>query len=468
MDRRKFIETLGKAGMLALFPGYTLADPVGAAQHAVFLTPADGDYALHTDLFNKRIHREPKVIAVCFDEAGVQEAIDMAKQRGLPVAVRSGGHSFEGFSLNDGGLSIDLMFMNDHKLLSDGQYHVEPACRLMQMYEYLIPQGRLVPTGSCGMVGMAGITLGGGYGIFSRQQGLACDWLRRIRLVDGNGDVHEVERGSDLFWACCGGGNGHFGVVTQLQFETTKAPPRISRHVFKSSKLSAQAVASLARLWFSLTAELPGEAFSAFVQSGRNLTILVTDTAPEMTPALASVLKQLEKAMEQRQPDRSEELLPGIRRYYGKLTPLNFKNASAGYYRGYGDIEHVAEQVFEKVIDTPELLFQINTLGGAIKKPPISGDLGCYAHRDYSYLGEIQSYWEDPAKEVRAVTGVAEVQRLLASAGVSAHYVNYPDIGFANWQMAYYGETNYRRLQAIKKRHDPENRFQYAQSVRLP
>lgn len=468
MNRRQFMRFIAQIGVLAAYSKFVVASQLPVSKDVVFLTPKDTDYPLHTTLFNKRIVRHPNIIAVCFSEKGVQSAIALAREQNLPVAIRSGGHSFEGFSLNDGGLSIDLTRMNSYKLLDNNQFVSAPACRLREVYEYLIPQGRLIPAGSCGMVGVAGLTLGGGYGIFSREHGLTIDWLKRIRIVDGLGKIHEIEQGSDLFWACRGAGNGNFGVVTQLQFATLQAPSHISRYQFKAINLTPQRLIKIAKLWFSISAQLPNEAFSAFVHNGKSLNILVTSTLNTLTPGMSDLLKQLEQAMDKRQPDKQQELLPGIRRYYGKLSPLNFKNASAGYYRGYADIENVAEKIFETVINNSGLLFQINTLGGAIRKPQQADASGCYPHRDYAYLGEIQSYWENPPQEKGALVAAAKVQQLLASNGINAHYSNYPDINFDNWQAQYFGAANYTRLQAIKKQYDPDNVFRYPQSIRLP
>lgn len=466
MNRRQFMRFVALTGVLAAYPKFAVASRLPSSQDVVFLTPADSDYPTHAELFNKRFLRHPKIIAVCFTDKGVQSAIALAREESLPVAVRSGGHSFEGFSLNDDGLSIDLTRMNSYRLLDDGRFVTQPACRLMEIYESLIPQGRLIPAGSCGMVGIAGLTLGGGYGIFSREYGLAIDWLRRIRLIDGLGKVHEVEQGSDLFWACRGAGNGNFGVVTELQFDTLKAPSHISRYQFKAVNLTPQRLGKIAKVWFSISAQLPNEAFSAFVHNGKSLNILVTSTLSRATPSMNDLFRQLEQVMDRRQPDKQQELLPGIRRYYGKLTPLNFKNASAGYYRSYADIEDVAEQIFETVSKGNGLLFQINTLGGAIRRAGQSNAYGCYPHRDYAYLGEIQSYWENPAHETGALAAVARVQQLLAGNGINAHYGNYPDINFDKWQTQYFGGENYTRLQAIKKQYDPDNVFRYPQSIR--
>jgi FAD/FMN-containing dehydrogenase len=314
------------------------------------------------------------------------------------------------------------------------------------------------------MVGVAGLTLGGGYGLFSRQHGLTCDSLLGLRIVDGTGKVHDIADGSDLFWACRGGGNGHFGVVTQLRFDTVSAPRRMWRHVFRAANLTPPRAASLAETWFALAAELPNEAFSAFVLNHRRLTVLVTSALDGEPPSVTRALRKLEATMDQRVARLQEELMPGIRRYYGKLSPLYFKNASAGYYRGYDDIRPAALRVFEIVGQTPELLFQINTLGGAIDNSAMTGKTA-YAHRSYGFLGEIQSYWDEPKREQTAIDAVTRAQRLLKTAGVRAHYCNYPDIEFSDWVRSYYGEQGHERLLTVKKAYDPDRLFRYPQSI---
>lgn len=464
MNRRGFLRALSSAA-LAAYPGFALAERLPSTNDVVFLTPRDSDYQQYAVLFNKRIIRRPQIIAACFNESGVRQAVTQAGEQGLPVAIKSGGHSFEGFSLNDGGLSIDLTHMDAHRLTDDGRFVARPACRLMQVYEYLVPRGRIIPAGSCGMVGIAGLTLGGGYGLFSRQHGLTCDALRSIRLVDAKGDIHVAKEGSELMWACRGGGNGHFGVVTELEFATVPAPSKIWRYLFKTKNASAEKLGELLRIWFDLAPELSNEAFSAFVLDKNGLRVLITSTSEAPDARLAQVLKRLQAVMDKRYPDRQEDLLSGIRRYYGKLAPLYFKNASAGYYRQYEDIKLAARQVLDIVINTPELVFQINTLGGAIATAG-SDASACYAHRKYPFLGEIQSYWEDPRQEQRATLAVGNVQALLKGCGVNAHYCNYPDKGFENWHAAYYGSENYARLRAMKKQYDPQNLFRYEHGVR--
>ncbi len=462
-QRRALLGGLAGAAVSLAWPGFVLAEP--ARGNVLFLRPGDKGYDDHTFLFNTTLVRRPALVAVCLDEEGVLQAVARARSEGLPVAVKSGGHSFEGFSLNDGGFVIDVSFMTSQELRPDGQYAADPACRLMQAYEYLVPLKRLVPLGSCAMVGIAGLTLGGGYGIFSREHGLACDALQSLRIVDGRGELHEVGAGSELFRACRGGGNGNFGVVTRLQFETVSAPAQLWRHFFKVRNITAKRALECAAAWFDATRQLPETAFSAFVLNHTTLNILVTNSAPGISPELAAILKRLESITDQRFPDRMEDPMHGIRRYYGRMAPLPFKNASAGYYRGFDDLRAAAPALFADVVSTPGLLYQINTLGGAIAAKD-DGTRTAYVHRDANYLGEIQSYWENPADEGRLRKAVAAFELRLGENGIRDHYCNYPDLAYTDWATAYYGREGYARLQKVKARYDPDNLFRHAQSVR--
>jgi len=462
-QRRTFFGNLAGAAIAAAWPGFVFAETPGSG--VVFLRPNDSGYGEHTYLFNKCIVKRPALVAVCMNEEGVRTSVMRARTEGLPVAIKGGGHSFEGFSLNDSGFVIDLSMMASQQLGVNNRYVVEPACRLMQIYENLVPQGRLLSAGSCGMVGIAGLTLGGGYGLFSRQHGLACDSLRRLRIVDGRGELHEVSEGSELFRACRGGGNGNFGVVTQLQFDTIAAPEQLWRHLFKVQDIDAKRANECAKMWFDITKQLPNSAFSAFVLNHKTLTILVTNSAAETSPELTAALERLENISDKRFPDLKEELLRGIRRYYGKLAPLYFKNASAGFYGGYDDIGAVAQELFEQVIATPGLLYQINTMGGAIADRD-DGTHTAYAHRRANYLSEIQSYWGNPKDEPRLRKAVGTFEIRLRDNGIHDHYCNYPDLAYKDWPAAYYGEAGYQRLRKVKAQYDPDNIFSYAQSVR--
>jgi FAD/FMN-containing dehydrogenase len=463
IDRKKFL-TLGA---LALLSGNRIAKgALGSAPGTVappknILRPGSPEYERLRAGYNLRIDRRPRAIAPCATAAEVSAAVRYASDQNLPVAVKSGGHSFEGFSSNDDGLVVNLAAMNAVEWLDDTTVRVGPACRLDALYDAILPRGRIIPGGSCGGVGIGGLSLGGGYGLFSRQFGLTCDSLMEVTMVDGSGKVRSSRDDADLLRACRGGGNGHFGVVTAMTFRTHAAPEMLRSHRFKAGKLDTARATELLKRWFEIVATLPDTAFSAFVLNGPYLTILVTDTA-DTAGATDAALAKL-KAITDRQPKPGiAPLATGIRNYYGRSQPLWFKNASAGMLRGYADIAAATPAAFAKVVATPGMIWQCNTLGGQITRA--NSAESCFPHRAKPFLAELQAYPIKDADRPLLLKRFAEVQAIFREAGVRDHYANYPDLAFKDWETAYYGDTA-AFLRRMKRRYDPENRIRHPQSL---
>ena len=417
--------------------------------------------------FNSRFSRKPAIVAACETESGVQSAIRHARKLDLPVAVKSGGHSFEAFCVNDGGLSIDLTGMKQMRYEPKSDvFSVGPGAKLREVTEFLLGRGRLLPAGSCGGVGIGGLTLGGGYGLFAREFGLTCDHLIGARMVDGAGEVHDTSGGKDggLLRALRGGGNGNFGVVTELRFKTQVAPPQLHAIRYKYHGLEAEVVIQRLRAWFSATQEFDRQTFGAFVLNGRSLTLLVTTTSRKGWAGAEAVLtKFLPKPSGKNRSVATSELGKAVKRYEGRPNPLPFRNASAGYYRKFEDIAAALPEVVDLVARNQGAMFQINTLGGKIAEPEVASS---YVHRDYGYLGEVQAYWSKPDREASLLATVAKIQAALKKAGITAHYRNYPDASFEDPLVAYYGEKTLGFLEMLKREYDPENVIRHAQSVK--
>ena len=435
--------------------------------HLYFLRPQDAAFAAHKQIFNRRITLVPRLIAVCLTAKGIQTAMQYAAAKGLPVSVKSGGHSFEGFSLNQDGLLLDLSLMRAITYNpSTKSMLVEPGAKLGDVYAYLAKFGRMIPAGSCGGVGVAGLTLGGGYGFFSRRLGLTCDSLTEVQLVDGKGKLHGSKNNPELLWACKGGNNGNFGIVTALRFNTHAAPQTFTHYRFKFRGLDTKKMLVLAERWFLSMQTLPDTCYSSWVLGPAHLTVLVTDTAPKATAPLQAILKRLAVDATEVQPARQDAFLRGIQRFRGGLEPMYFKNVSTGYYKSFADIKGVLATIHPLMAKSnlKTNLLQINTLGGAIQTG-VDPKTAAYPHRQYAFLGEFQVYYDRASQTPAAETLVNQVQHKFTQAGIKAHYCNYPDVGIKDWQHAYYAES-YPRLQALKRTLDPQNLIRHPQSVR--
>lgn len=457
MKRRTFLKATA-AALTALYPGYVVS--ASSSADVTFLTRKDAAFNSMRQPFNKRIRLQPEIIAVCKNEAGVQQAVNYARELGLSIAVKSGGHSFEGFSLNDNGMVINVSALKQIQLDNKNQLTCGPGVILAQLYTYCLPRERLVPAGSCGTVGLAGLTLGGGYGLFSREFGLTCDYLTGVRIVTAKGEVIDSDDMPELLWACKGGGNGHFGVVTELRYDTVQAPTTLYQYRLRSYKVSPGKAVSLAKVWFDHTASLPEEAYSAFIYNGKTLTYMLTSTRE--TPGLLKIISQLEKYMDKNAGLKPDPLMRGVQYYYGQSKPLYFKNISGGYYKNFGDVESFIAKAFTMVKNNKGMLYQINTLGGKINRPPTDS---AYPHRDVNYLGEVQYYWDKASGEDHALAQMKTIQAMIKQGGVNAHYANYCDINIDSFEKAYYASA-LPRLKQLKAKLDPGNRFNYPQSIK--
>lgn len=430
----------------------------------IFYKKEDANYEKLRGGFNKRVQKYPLVIAQCKTQNGIAAAVKYAKENKLAVSIKSGGHCFEGFSSNDNGLVINLSLMNKVSFLENDLLSVQPGCTLSQLYDTILPKGKIIPAGSCGGVGVGGLTLGGGYGFFSRKYGLTCDSLQSLTLIDGNGDIHSSNDKPDLLWACKGGGNGNFGVVSELIFKTHNTPAHFTSHRFKALKVDAARVQTILEQWFILTKDLPQSCFAAFVHNGKTLNILLTDY--ENNAATVEQFKNILTSLVDKVTIGTPKLLASsLKNYYGIQHPLYFKNSSAGLYENYATIQPFIKEVLQKVIDTPGMIYQINTLGGNINNADFE-KASAYPHRSLPYLSELQTYWDLESQTKKYETAFEEVQTIFRNNNIQTQYRNYPDINFKDWSNAYYGD-NYERLQRIKKEFDAENIFRFEQSVKL-
>src|SRR5690606_12058859 len=144
------------------------------------------------------------------------------------------------------------------------------------LYDVLLPRQRIIPVGSCGSVGLGGLTLGGGYGFFSREYGLTCDSLLEATAVDGNGLIHSTKKNPDLPWAIRGGGTGSFAIATEFVFQTYSALVQMQVDQLEASKLNVASPKSILIKWFTFYVQIPLSSFSAYILNGHTLTVLIT------------------------------------------------------------------------------------------------------------------------------------------------------------------------------------------------
>ncbi|WP_021591374.1 FAD-binding oxidoreductase [Actinomadura welshii] len=234
--------------------------------------PDHPEYERLRRIWNGDIDRRPALIAMCRSAGDVALAIRHAREAGLVVAVRSGGHSYPGHSVCEGGVVIDLSNMNQVVFAEDGTtVHVGAGALLGTVDRATVARGRVVPAGIVSHTGFAGLALGGGMGYLTRSHGMTCDHLTGFTVVTADGEIvrADTDHHPDLFWALRGGG-GNFGVVTEFECRTSPVPPLCVGHLFYPADRAVETFESVRDLVEAGTRALTVRLVSGMTAPGEN------------------------------------------------------------------------------------------------------------------------------------------------------------------------------------------------------
>ena len=465
--------------------------------------PGSADYGSARQLFDPRFDTiSPSGIAYCASPGDVRACLAFARRFGVPIAARSGGHSYGGWS-STSGLVIDVSQMNSVRIdTAAGTVRVGAGTLLIDLYEKLAARGQAVPGGSCPTVGIAGLALGGGVGVVGRLFGLTCDNTLSVQIVTADGTVRECSAASDpdLFWACRGGGGGSFGVVTAFTFRTHPAPDLTLFYLTWSWPQAAAVITA----WQAWAPSGPDELWSNLhltaASGGPEPAISVGGTYAGTTAGLqvllgrlyaaagsqpASVFVQTEPyltcmlveagcgSLSVEQCHLPSQTLAGQLSREPELAKSDFYTTSLPSAGIAVLLAHV--QQMRQVSGAAGALGAVafDAFGGAINR--VSPAATAFVHRDALFLAQYSTGWTDDRPGAGARTAaVGRQQDWLASLHAAMRpyasgqaYQNYADPDLADWQRAYYG-ANYPRLQRVKAAVDPGDMFKFPQSIELP
>lgn len=434
---------------------------------ALILVPQDAQFANYQMAFNRRTLKTPVVRVVCSTPQAVATAVQWAQANKVPLAMRSGGHSFEGLSQGT-GLVIDTRPMDQFELSADKNTFVSGAGAMLgNVYTKLSQVGRVVPAGSCPTVGITGHTLGGGYGLLARPLGLACDSLLAVEMVNAEGKIIRVSEteNSELFWALRGGGAGSFGIVTKLQFKTHPVS-----HVLvygMSWNVTSKIAAELMKAWQQWAPEAPREITSLFkVSKAKDGSINMRAIGQSLGAenVLRSELARL-SAIAQPTKMTVEDLdfMSSVRHFGGSFDhEYIFMKGKSDYIKQVMSDEGL-EAMLQKAPTGIDIIF--DSYGGAIRDK--ADDETAFAHRagTVSSLQYYTQWYKDADTKARLETMKTFHDALRPYMSGSA-YFNYCDLDIKDYGRAYWG-NNLERLMEIKLQHDPTNFFAHAQSIPL-
>ena len=429
--------------------------------------PGDEAYDAARRSFNPLLDgRQPLAVATASTPDHVRACVEVARASALPIAARSGGHSYAGYSTPDRALVVDLAGMSRVDVREDGTAVVGAGARLIDVYRALARAGRSLPAGTCPTVGIAGLTLGGGLGVLSRKYGLTCDKLLSADLVTADSRlVHaSAESEPELFWALRGGGGGNFGIVTEFAFATDPAPDVLT--VFQLD-FAPGAMADALGAWQEWVAQAPPELWSNLVVVGGSpprgrISGCFVGPRRELTGLLDGLSVRPVDRMA-----REEDLFGAMLHFancgsVAGCAPDRFPRESfAASSRILGKPLADPAALVDQVDGRAGMDLLLDSLGGAIAE--VGPTDTAFPHREA--LATVQIYQEATADTATtAARTVAEVRDGLGRIGVGGGYVNYIEASMPDWPIMYYGE-NVNRLRDTARRYDPDAVFTFAQGV---
>jgi FAD/FMN-containing dehydrogenase len=420
-------------------------------------------------VWNAMVEKRPVLIARCAGAPDVKRSLDFARQHGLLFSVRGAGHNIAGSALCEGGLTVDLSQMRAVDVDTDaGTARVQPGATLGDVDAATLPHGLAIPVGINSTTGIAGLTLGGGFGWLSRKYGLTIDSLLSADVVTADGrqlTASETEN-ADLFWGLKGGG-GNFGVVTSFEFRLRDAGPDLlcglivhpfseGRNVLETYREFVAHASDNMTVWAVLR-DAPPLPFLPEEVHGTKVVVLAfvyagdpADGERELAPLRAygnphgDHIGVMPFAAFQQAFDPL--LTPGSRNYW---KSHNFEALDVGL------VDEVL--AYTRSLPSPQSEIFIAQVGGEAARIP--ADSAAYPHRDAAFVMNVHTRWEDAADDARCVGWAREFFDATAGYSTGGVYLNFvSDAEDEARVTAAYG-ANYEKLQQVKAKYDPGNVF---------
>ncbi|UQA62550.1 FAD-binding oxidoreductase [Polyangium aurulentum] len=438
--------------------------PFAASLRGALLRPGEPGYDDARHLYNAMIDRRPALIARCAGPEDVAAGVAFAREHGLLLAIKGGGHNVAGSALCDGGLVLDLSGMRAVRVDPEARTaRAEGGATWGDFDRATQAHGLATTGGAISSTGIAGLTLGGGLGMLMRKHGLTCDNLvaADVVLADGRRVRASESEEPDLFWALRGGG-GNFGAVTAFEYRIHPRGPVLAGSVFYPFEKARQFL----RIYRDLTANAPDDL---------TLYAILLHT-PDGAPAMGLQICHAGEHDEGRRLLRPlDELGAPIAGGFGPTPYVEmqcsldraFPPGLLNYWKS-NFLRALSDDAIDDLIDrfravpSPLPIIMLEHLGGAVARVPHGATAFC--HRDTPYNLFIVSRWTDPAVTGAHVAWARDLWRAMERFSAGGVYVNYLGEGESARVPSAYGPS-YARLADLKRRYDPTNLFRVNQNV---
>jgi FAD/FMN-containing dehydrogenase len=434
----------------------------------------DPSYDEHRRIWNGSIDRRPALIARCAGVADVIGAVKFARKHGLPVAIRSGGHSFPGLSVADDAFLIDLGLMKGVGVDPDARTaRVQAGVLLGELDRETQAFGLAAPSGIVTHTGVAGLTLGGGIGWIMRKHGLSVDRLRRVDVVTADGEFVKAtpDENEELFWGLCGGG-GNFGIATEFEFELVPLGPTIlAGPIFWAMEDSPEVL----RFYRDWVADAPDELMTIVVHRKAPALPFVPEElhgkpVVMVIPCWAGAVEDGEKFVQPLKQFGSPVADVCTAKPYLTHQAMFDPSFVPGrwYYFKPLDVEALTDEIIDITVEnslriqSPLTSFPIWQRGGAVAR--VGEDDTAFGGRNAGFTYNIGAStataegFDEEREWVRNFWSALEPWQTTA-------YINFLDDAGEDRIKAAYGPEKYERLKALKRKYDPDNFFRLNQNI---
>jgi len=435
----------------------------------------DDGYDEARTLWNAMADRRPGLVLRCAGAADVQHAVRLAAGHDLLVAVRGGGHNIAGNAVCDGGLLIDLSPMTSvHVDIANRSVRVEPGATLGDLDKETQVYGTAVPTGINSTTGVAGLTLGGGFGWITRKFGMTIDNLLSADVITADGTPlrASASENADLFWALRGGG-GNFGIVTSFEFRLRPVGPEVlsglivhpladAKDLLRDYRRIADQAPDELTCWVVMR-KAPPLPFIPEDWHGREVLIFALCHCGDRAEGEAAVAELRALGSPIADVVSPHPFIGWQAAFDPLLTP-----GARNYWKSH-DLTALADGAIDALLDavrrlpSPECEVFIAHVGGAMAR--VAADATAYSQRDAHFIMNVHTRWREASQDADCVAWARGLFDAVAPFATGSVYVNFmPDDEADRVEQAY--GANHRRLAAIKARYDPTNLFRMNHNIK--
>jgi len=440
------------------------------------LAPGESGYDAARTIWNAMIDRRPALIIRAAGAADVIQAVTLARTHGLVIAIKGGGHNIAGNAVGDGGLMLDLSAMKSVRIDPRARTaRVEPGVTLGEFDREAQAFGLATPVGINSTTGIAGLTLGGGFGWISRRYGLTVDNLIAADVVTADGKLLRASatESPGLFWAIRGGG-GNFGVVTSFEYRLHPVGPEVMAGLIIFPQDNAR---TLLRQYRKITARAPRELTAWVVLRkapplpflpaevhGTDIVVFAVCYCGDLAKGKKAVapLRALGKPLAD---------IVGPMPFAGWQTAFDplLTPGARNYWKSH-DFAKLSDPLIDLLVDhagrvpTPETEVVLVHIGGAVNNVPVIAT--SYPHRNIEYIVNVHTRWSHPSQDQSCIAWARQLFDAMAPHSTGGVYVNFmPEDEGQRVKIGAYGR-NYKRLTTLKAKYDPRNLFRMNQNIK--